>query len=107
MGTFSAPRAWPAPKSADERSSVQRDYSLHVRRPHTGPDRIGDELGLVGRGERVVEAPLEADRRRGLRAHPCAAERARDMPGIDLDAVVELQQPLEAVIQVVRPFGGL
>jgi hypothetical protein len=29
------------------------------------------------------------------------------MAGIDLDTVVELQQPLKAVIQVVRPLGGL
>jgi hypothetical protein len=29
------------------------------------------------------------------------------MAGIDLDAVVELQKPLEAVIQVVRPYGCL
>jgi hypothetical protein len=94
-------------RRADKGSSVQCDDPLHVRRPHAGPNRIGDELVLVCGGKRVVEAPLEADRRRSLRAHSGAAERARDMAGIDLNAVVELQQPLKAVIQVVRPFGGL
>ena len=37
--------------------------------------------------QRVVEAPLEADRRGRLRAHPLAAERAGDVAGEHLDAV--------------------
>ena len=40
-----------------------------------------------------VEAPLEADRGRGLGAHRLAAERAGDMAGEDLHAVRQLEQP--------------
>ena len=44
-----------------------------------------------------VEAALEADRRRRLRAHRLAAERAGDVAGVDLDPVGELEQPPQRV----------
>ena len=47
--------------------------------------------------ERRVGAALEADRRRGLRAHRRAAERAGDVAREDLDAVPELGEAAQAV----------
>ena len=44
----------------------------------------------------MVEPPLEADRRGVHGAHAGAAERAGDVAGINLHAVRELEQPLQA-----------
>ena len=63
--------------------------------------RVGDEVGLVLDLERVVETALEADRRGALRAHRLAAERAGDVPGEDLDAVRQLEQPPQRVEEVL------
>ena len=65
-----------------------------------------DELLLARMGESGVEAPLEADRRRGLRAHPRAAKRARHVARVDLDPVMKLQQPLEAVEEALGALDG-
>ena len=54
---------------------------------------VRDEVGLVLDLEHGVEAALEADRRGTLRAHRLAAEGAGDVPGKDLDAVRQLEQP--------------
>ena len=94
-------------RRADERPAIQLDDALHVRRPDPGADRLRHELVLVLVRERPVEAPLEADRRRSLVIHPGAAQRARDMAGMNLDAVRQLEQPLEAVVQLARALGRL
>ena len=80
---------------AEERPAVERDDAVHVRRPRrrrVAP--VLDELVLAPADEleRAVEPPLEADRRGRLRAHACAAERARDVARVDLDAVRQLEQ---------------
>ena len=66
--------------------------ALHVRRPRRRAGAcVRHELVLAALDEaqRRVEAALEADRGRGLRAHRGAAERAGDVAGEDLDAVAE------------------
>ena len=65
---------------------------------------LGDERPDVRDLERGVEAPLEADRRRRLRAHRLAAEGAGDVAGEHLDPVRELEQAVE---RVEEPFGAL
>ena len=92
---------------AEERPAVQLDDALHVRRPHSGADGLRHELVLVLVRERPVEAPLEADRRRSLVIHPGAAQRAGDMAGMNLDAVRQLEQPLQAVVQLACALGRL
>ena len=94
-------------RRADERSAVQLDDPLHVRRPDPGTDGLRHELVLVLVREGPVEAPLEADRRRSLVIHPGAAQRAGDMAGMNLDAVRQLEQPLEAVVQLACALGRL
>ena len=54
--------------------------------------------------ERTIEAALEADRGGPLGAHALAAERAGDMPGKDLDAVRELEQPAKRVKEAFGAF---
>ena len=66
--------------------------------------RLGDEQRHVVRRECGVEAPLEADRRRRLRAHRLAAKRPGDVPGVYLHAVSELDEPSQRVEQ---PLGAL
>ena len=65
---------------------------------------LGDELLDRGEGERGIEAALLPDRRRPLRAHAGAAERARHVPGHDADVVGQLEQPVEAVEE---PLGAV
>src|SRR5205823_9439369 len=85
------------------------DDSLEVRR--LGSELVQerpDELILVVDAEVPVEAPLEADRRARLLAHPAAAaERAADVAGPQLDAVAELEQPSQRAEEVAGPFLGL
>ena len=66
--------------------------------------RLGDERVELGELQGRVEAALEADRRRRLRAHRLPAERAGDVAGEHLDAVGELEQPAE---RVEEPLGAL
>ena len=92
---------------ADERPAVELDDVVHVGRARRR--RVGalqDELVLVD-VERVVEAALEPDRGRGLRAHARAAERAGHVPGVELDAVWELEQLLQAAVEAGRALGRL
>ncbi len=90
-------------RSPDERAAVQLDDLRHVRRSRRLRAGGGGEKLVVILEQRVVEAPLEADRRRRLRAHRGAAERSGDMARIDLDAVAELGQPAQAVEE---PLGA-
>ena len=66
---------------ADERAAVQLDDPLHVRRPRCArsPADSATNSATSSMRERRVEAPLEADRRRRLRAHRLPAERAGDV----------------------------
>ena len=91
---------------ADERAAVQRRRSAPCSaasgRRSPADSAMNARDVVVERG--WVEAPLEADRRRRLRAHRLPAERARDVAGIDLDAVAELD---EAAERVEEPLGAL
>ena len=96
------------PRRSDERAAVQLDDPLEVRRPRrTHVGRLGRELVLVGRLRHPVEAPFETDRRRGFRAHGRAAEGPGDVAGEDLDAVGELQQALQARVELARTVGRI
>src|SRR3989442_13912903 len=64
-------------------------------------------LAAADQLERAIEAPLETDCRGSLRAHACTAERACHVAGIELDAVRQLEQPLQASVQAVRALDGL
>ena len=77
---------------ADEHPAVQLDDPLHVGRPRCPArgGRLPDEVRELGMGERGIEAALEADRGRGLGAHPRAAKRARDVAWEELDSVRQL-----------------
>src|SRR5882757_5514697 len=79
----------------EERAAVQLDDRLHVRRPRRLRSRCSCHELVVRAGERVIEAPLEADRRRSLRAHRSAAQGAGDMARIHLDAVTKLDEALQ------------
>src|SRR3954449_7634392 len=57
--------------------------------------------------QRRVEAALEADRGRRLRAHRRTAQRAGHVTGEDLDAVAELDEPAQAVEQALGSFPRL
>ena len=83
-----------APRSSPRFSSTIR--SMFGGRGGCGPSRAGEEVGELAL-ERRVEAALEADGRRRLRAHRGTAERARDVAGEDLDAVTELDEAAQAV----------
>ncbi len=89
----------------DQRAAVEGDDVLDVGRPLAQRgDRVLDEIGLVGEGQRPVVAALEADRRGGLQVDPgAAAERAAEVPGPDLDLVGQRQQPL---VQRAEDVGG-
>jgi hypothetical protein len=92
----------------DERAAVQLHDPLEVRRPgraHVGG--LARELLGAARREHRIEPPLEADRRRGLRAHRGSAERAGDVAGVHLDAVRQLEQPLQARVEVAGAVGGV
>ena len=94
---------------ADEHSAVQLDDSLHVGRarcPARG-GRLPDEVRELGMGERGIEAALEADRGRGLGAHPRAAKRARDVAWEELDSVRQLEQAPQAVEEALGALFGL
>ena len=91
----------------EERAAVQRDDALHVRRSGRLWAGRGDRELLVILEQRVVEPPFEADRRRRLRAHRGAAERAGDVPGVDLDPVAERDEPVEAAEEVFGARVGL
>ena len=91
-------------RRADERAAVEIDEPAHVRRLRSGGRGVRDEVELVIDLERTIEAALEADRRGRLGAHALAAERARDVPGEDLDAVRKLEQPAQ---RVKEPFRAL
>src|SRR5260221_145635 len=68
----------------DERAAVELDDPFHVRGARRrGAEGGGDEVGELAL-ECVIEAPLETDRRRRLRAHRGAAQRAGDVAGKDL-----------------------
>ena len=91
-------------RRTDERAAVQLDDLLHVRRARRLRPARGREELVVVLEQRVVELSLEADRRRRLRAHRGAAERAGDVSRIDLDSVAEIGQPAQAVEE---PLGAL
>ena len=79
---------------ADERATVHVHDALHVRRPRCrGTCGLGNEERDVVVCQRRIEASLEADRRRRLRAHRLPAQRAGDVSRIHLDAVSELDEP--------------
>ena len=93
---------------AEERPAVELHDPAHVRRLGPGDrDSLRDEAVEVVRDECVVEAALEADCRRGLRAHGLAAERAGDVAGIDLEAVSELREPAERMEEILGAFPRL
>src|SRR5213083_403482 len=76
-----------------QQAAVLRDDRLEggwLRR-HALHDEV-HEPRLAVEVEGGVEAPLEADRRRGLRAHRAPARAAGAVGGIDLDAVGQRQQ---------------
>jgi hypothetical protein len=87
-----------------ERPAVQLDDPLEVRRLRREVRcQLADEGALVDDLQQAVEAPLEADRRPGLLAHPRAtAERAADVPGPGLREVVELEQPPDGAEELAR-----
>ena len=90
----------------EERAAVEGDDALEVRglRRQALRQRADEGLFVLAR-EEAVEAPLEADRRARLLAHPrAAAERAADVPGPDLSEVPERQQALDRGIEAPRPF---
>ena len=90
---------------ADERPAIELHDPLHVRRARRrDPGGLGDEERDVVVRQGRVEAPLEPDRRRRLRAHRLAAERPRDVAGVHLDAVPELDEPAKGVEE---PLGAL
>ena len=68
----------------------------------TAADVVDERPRSLDDAERRVEPALEADRRRRLRAHPRAAERAGDVAGEDLDAVAEVDEPAQAVEEAAR-----
>ncbi len=83
---------------ADEGASVEADDAFDVRRLGSRDRcRLGDERVELRDSEDGVEASLEPDRRRRLRAHGLAAERSGDVARIDLDAVGQLEQALQRV----------
>ena len=93
---------------ADERATVHLHDAFHIRRPRcrdTGG--LGDEERDVVVCQRWIEAPLEADRRRRLRAHRLPAQRAGDVSRIHLDAVSELDEPSERVEEAFRALARL
>ena len=131
-GTLSAPAWWPAANAStgrtsricapsrrwselvrlrlrrDERPAVQLDDPLHVRRARRrDAGRLRDEERDVVVRERGVEASLEADRRRRLRAHRLAAERPGDVTRVHLDAVAELDEPAERVEEALGALARL
>ena len=57
--------------------------------------------------EQRVSAPLGADRRARVGAHPGAAERAGDVAGVDGDVVGELEQAVQRVEEPLRALAGL
>ena len=82
-------------RNAEQRPAVQLDDAGHRGRLRceVGVRELHEAIhGHLG--EHRVEAPLEAERGRRLGRHPAAAERAGDVPGEELDAVVERAQPL-------------
>ena len=91
---------------ADERPAVELDdrAPCSAGEAPTIAGRLRDEERHVVVRERGVEAPLEADRRRGLRAHRLAAQRPGDVARVHLDAVPELDEPPQRVEQ---PLGAL
>ena len=93
---------------ADERAAVHLHDAFHVRRPRCrGTGGLGDEERDVVVCQRWIEAPLEADRRRRLRAHRLPAQRAGDVSRIHLDAVSELDEPSERVEEAFRALARL
>src|SRR5436190_997909 len=92
---------------AEQLAAVQLDDPLHVRRPWRlrAEPRV-EEVGELAL-ERRVEAALEADGRRRLRAHRGTAERPRDVAGEDLDAVPELDEPAQAVEEALGSLARL
>src|SRR5262249_11243030 len=92
---------------ADELAAVQLDDLLHVRWPRRlRPERLGHEICELAL-KCPVEAPLEADRRRPLGAHRGAAEGTGDVPGEDLDAVTERDEPPQAVEEALGSLLSL
>jgi hypothetical protein len=88
----------------DERAAVQLDDALEVGRLRLRRrGELAHEVVLVADPELRVEAPLEADRRAGLLAHPgAAAERAADVARPDLDEVLVLEQARERAVEPAR-----
>ena len=100
---------------ADERPEVQRDDALHVRRaklPSRRPDSSTKSSGLDR--QRIVEAPLEADRRRGLRAHAArrrairrhARERPRRRRGSSASRRSEWKRSFRSLARLDREVGA-
>ena len=131
-GTLSAPGRWPSANAADgahvqhlrrvgrhgellglglradEGAAVQLDDPLHVRRSRRrGACRLGDEERDVVVRKSRIEAALEAHGRRRLRTHRLAAERARDVPRVDLHAVSQLDDPPQGVEQALGALAGV
>ena len=91
-----------------ERPAVQRDDALHVRRAQLrAAGGLLDELVLGRDRHRMVEPPLEADRRRRLRAHADAAKGAGDVTRVHLDAVGQLRQPAQRMEETLRAGARL
>ena len=90
----------------EQRAPVERDDSLEVRRlgRQRSRQRAHERFFVLAR-QQSVEAPLEADGRARLLAHPRpAAEGAADVPGPDLGEVAEAQQALHRPVEPARPL---
>ncbi len=130
-GTLSAPAMCPTKKLSDGRTSRTvaspgSDSSTSgAGAPRNGP-RFSSTIRSMfgGRGvsieaesatnsSTVASASAGLNRRSkpivvdALRAHALATQRARDVPGVDLDAVRELQQAMQAVEQTLGALVGL
>ncbi len=92
---------------ADERPAIEFDDPLHVRRlGRLRSGRCCDEI-LVALEQRMVVLALVPDRRRRFRAHRGAAKGAGDVSGIHLDAVTELDDPVQRFEHRLRAAARL
>ena len=129
-GTLIAPGRWPAACSL-ERAHVEhgrfagcgRARAGRAGRATHGPrlsattrsvvgglrrgDRRGDEHELlhVAEAERRVRLALAADRRRPVAAHVAAAERTRDVAGVDLDVRGSSASRDKRAVEVLGAFA--
>src|SRR5579875_872137 len=92
---------------AKQGTPVQLDDPLEVRRPRRLRSEGGGQEVREVPLQRWVEAALEADRRRGLRAHRRSAEGACDVAGEDLDPVAQRDEPSQAVVERLASLARL